>query len=109
MLPDQLETVLQEIATRRCAECHDEGVPRKFYTRMLKPENNNFMLAPLAKEAGGTGLCQEAVFESKDDPDYQKLLEVFLPIQELLQHRPRADMPNFDLRSSSTASDLLKK
>jgi hypothetical protein len=109
MLPDQLEPVLQEIATRRCADCHDEGVPRKFYTRMLKPENNSFMLAPLAKEAGGTGLCQEVVFQSKDDPDYQKLLEVFQPIQELLQYRPRADMPDFDLRSSSTTSTLLKK
>jgi hypothetical protein len=62
---------------------------------MLKPENNNFMLAPLAKAAGGTELCGRAVFESKEDPDYQKLLETFLPIQELLRKRPRADMPEF--------------
>ncbi|MFV2069241.1 MAG: hypothetical protein ACC645_19930, partial [Pirellulales bacterium] len=73
MLPDRLEPVLQEIAARRCATCHEQGIPRKFYTRMLKPENNNFMLAPLAKEAGGTGRCGVAVFHSKDDPDYQQL------------------------------------
>ncbi|MFV1968522.1 MAG: hypothetical protein ACC628_24125, partial [Pirellulaceae bacterium] len=95
MLPDQLEPVLQEIAARRCVQCHQQGVPRKFYTRMLKPENNNFMLAPLAKEAGGTGDCREVVFRSKEDPDYQKLLEVFRSIQELLRLRPRADMPGF--------------
>ncbi len=95
MLPQKLEPTLSEIASRRCVECHKEGVPQTFYTRMLKPENNNFMLAPLAKAAGGTELCGRAVFESKEDPDYQKLLETFLPIQELLRKRPRADMPEF--------------
>ena len=97
MLPQQLEPTLKEIASRRCASCHDEGVPRKFYTRMLKPENNSFMLAPLAKAAGGTEQCGQAAFESKDDADYQKLLSVFTPIQELLNRRPRADMRDFAL------------
>ncbi|NQT40627.1 MAG: hypothetical protein HQ581_24250, partial [Planctomycetes bacterium] len=95
MYPTALDSTLGEIASRRCASCHDKGVPRKFYTRMLKPENNNFMLAPLAKESGGTQKCGQAVFASKEDPDYQKLLEVFRPIQELLEERPRADMPGF--------------
>ncbi len=95
MMPAGLDSTLAEIASRRCASCHDKGVPRKFYTRMLKPENNSFMLAPLAKESGGTQKCGQAVFASKEDPDYQKLLEVFRPIQELLEERPRADMPGF--------------
>jgi len=95
MYPDALEPTLREIASRRCAGCHQQGIPRKFYTRMLKPENNNFMLAPLAKESGGTEKCGQAVFKSKEDPDYRKLLEVFRPIQELLERRPRADMPGF--------------
>ena len=62
---------------------------------MLKPENNSFMLAPLAKAAGGTEKCGQAVFPSKEDPDYRKLLDVFRPIQQLLEERPRADMPGF--------------
>ena len=95
MFPEQLEPALKEIASRRCVQCHEQGIPRKFYTRMLKPENNSFMLAPLAKESGGTQKCGQAIFESKNDPDYQKLLEVFRPIQELLEQRPRADMPGF--------------
>ena len=95
MLPQQLESTLQEVASRRCVACHKDGVPREFYTRMLKPENNSFMLAPLAKEAGGTERCGEAVFKSKNDPDYRKLIETFEPIQELLEERPRADMLGF--------------
>ena len=95
MLPDNLESTLEEIAVRRCVQCHETGIPRTFYTRMLKPENNNFMLAPLAERAGGTEACGQAVFLSKEDPDYQKLLDVFRPIQELLKQRPRADMPGF--------------
>ena len=95
MLPDGLESTLAEIASRRCAQCHAKGIPRTFYTRVLKPENNSFMLAPLAKQSGGTEKCGQGVFESKEDRDYQKLLEVFRPIRELLEQRPRADMPGF--------------
>jgi len=97
MMPEQLDSTLKEVAARRCAECHKEGIPRKFYTRMLKPENNNFMLAPLAKDAGGTEACGRAIFASKDDPDYRKILETFKPVQELLEKRPRADMQGFVL------------
>jgi hypothetical protein len=95
MYPAQLDATLNEVAARRCTECHDKGLPRKFYTRMLKPENNNFMLAPLAKEAGGTEKCGRPVFPSKDDPDYRKLLDTFRDIQQLLENLPRADMADF--------------
>ncbi len=97
MLPQDLDATLNEVAARRCVSCHENGVPRKFYTRMLKPENNNFMLAPLALKAGGTEKCGQAVFESKNDSDYRKLLDIFTPVQELLARRPRADMENFVL------------
>ncbi len=95
MLPPELEPVLNEVASRRCASCHDAGLPREFYTRMLNPENNGFLLAPLAKQAGGTEACGQAIFTTRDDPDYQKILAVFAPIQDLLKRRPRADMPGF--------------
>jgi hypothetical protein len=53
------------------------------------------MLAPLAKEAGGTQKCSKVIFQSKSDPDYQKILEAFKPLQKLITEIPRADMPNF--------------
>ena len=70
-------------------------MPRKFYTRVLNPEKNNFLLAPLAKEAGGTQQCGQPVFASTADPDYQKVLRTFDPIRGLLKQRPLADMQEF--------------
>jgi hypothetical protein len=95
MLPLDLDATLDEVATRRCASCHQEGIPRQFYTRVMKPENNSFLLAPLARQAGGTQACSQPVFLSKDDPDYQKILATFAPIHALLRERPRADMEGF--------------
>lgn len=92
MYPYELDSTFEEVASRRCVECHKDQIPRKFYTRMLKPENNNFMLAPLAKSAGGTEKCGQPVFQSKADPDYKKLMDVFQPLQDMLRKQPRADM-----------------
>lgn len=96
MYPYELDNVLKEVASRRCVECHKKSVPRKFYTRMLKPENNSFLLAPLAVSAGGTEKCGRAIFKSSEDKDYQKIMEVFRPLKEMLENRPRADMLAFD-------------
>ena len=82
-------------AARRCAQCHKPGIPRKFYTRVTNPQKNNFLLAPLANQAGGAQQCGRAVFVTTDDPDYQKILRTFDPIHALLAKRPRADMPGF--------------
>ncbi|MBI24275.1 MAG: hypothetical protein CMN05_11930 [Roseibacillus sp.] len=92
MYPYELDTVLKEVASNRCFECHKKEIPRDFFTRMLKPENNSFMLAPLAGSAGGTERCGQAIFKSKDDPDYQRLMAVFQPLKEMLKKTPRADM-----------------
>ncbi|MCL2624984.1 MAG: hypothetical protein FWD31_15075, partial [Planctomycetaceae bacterium] len=122
MYPQHLDVVLNEVATRRCAECHDKGnverrnwvhrtqnqtlysgemdegiVPRRIFTRATQPELNPFLLAPLAKEAGGTGLCVQggqAVFADTSDPDYQAILRTFAPLQKMLATNPRLDMPD---------------
>ena len=92
MWPDEFEQVFEEIASRRCVSCHQEEVPQKGYLRVEKPELNRFMLAPLAKSAGGTEACGKPVFQSKDDTDYQALLDLFDPIIELLENTPRLDL-----------------
>jgi len=97
MMPLHLDSTLKEVASRRCAGCHKSGIPRKFYTRVMKPENNSFLLAPLSKEAGGTQQCGQPVFQSKDDPDYRKILTSFEPVHALLKQRPRADMKSYNL------------
>jgi hypothetical protein len=97
MMPQTLEPTLKDVARRRCNSCHKRGIPRKFYTRVMNAERNNFLLAPLSKAAGGTERCGKPVFASKDDPDYRKILATFAPIHNLLKERPRADMPGFTL------------
>ncbi|MBN2136679.1 MAG: PD40 domain-containing protein [Sedimentisphaerales bacterium] len=98
MIPADFESVFQEVARRRCASCHkadDKGtvqVPRKVWLRITHPELNNFLLATLAKDAGGTQQCGSAVFESGQDPDYKAILKTFEPMHEMLKRQPRMDM-----------------
>ncbi|MGL4941736.1 MAG: DUF7402 domain-containing protein [Thermoguttaceae bacterium] len=98
--PAALDSTLKEVAARRCVSCHTEergGVPRTFYTRILAPEKNDILLAPLAESAGGTQRCGRAIFATTDDPDYQAILKTFDENKRLLETVPRADMPNFKL------------
>jgi hypothetical protein len=123
LVPKNFEAVLADVAERRCVSCHSKPVnglegwfswnaprgrrakqktapkrsalnlPLKFYLRWEKPELNNFMLAPLAKSAGGTETCGMAVFKDASDPDYQKLLRAFDSINQRVKKAPRMDMP----------------
>jgi len=108
MLPPDLDSTLKEVASRRCASCHQDGIPRKFYTRVVNPENNNFLLAPLSKESGGTQQCGQPVFLSKRDHDYRKILKTFEPIHKLLKEHPRADMQGFRVNGTGPATGRLR-
>ncbi len=93
MYPAALDKALAGVAKRRCASCHKGGrVPRKFYTRIENPQLNGFLLAPLAKAAGGTEACGKPIFKDTNDPDYQAILKTFEPIRKMLEHTPRMDM-----------------
>ena len=94
IMPDGLDKALAEVGRRRCAECHAEGkFPRREWTRITEPELNEFLVAPLAKSAGGSERCGKAVFQDRNDPDYQALRELFRPVEKMLVDRPRMDMP----------------
>jgi hypothetical protein len=93
LAPEKLEKVLAEVAARRCAGCHDGGkIPRRDWVRITEPELNPFLLAPLARDAGGSGHCGEAIFADRNDPDYQAILATFEPITKMISRRPRMDM-----------------
>ncbi|MDR1960585.1 MAG: hypothetical protein LBQ54_16360 [Planctomycetaceae bacterium] len=116
--PPTLDTVLNEVAARRCVQCHSKGnvsrrnwvrrtqnqvqypeentegtVPRRSWTRITEPELNPFLLAPLAKSAGGTERCG-IIFPDKNDSDYRKILETFEPVLKSITKQPRIDMPD---------------
>lgn len=93
LIPADLDRVLADVGARRCTGCHEGGrVPRSFYTRIVHPEDNPFLLAPLATEAGGTEACGRGVFADRDDPDYRAILATFDPLRGELAAHPREDM-----------------
>lgn len=116
----------QPVLARRCDTCHTGGrrIPHtlsdengisfwtpdwndprlKHYHRHLlfnlsRPEKSLYLKAPLAKEAGGFGLCTDkegkAVFASTDDPDYKALLAMIQDGHDVLERVKRFDMPGF--------------
>jgi hypothetical protein len=104
MLPPDLRKVMDDVYARRCAECHTTRSVRiptpwrghawgELGVRIENPQLNTFLLAPLAKAAGGTERCGQPVFASADDPDLRAVLKTFEPIHQLMRDRPRMDMP----------------
>ncbi len=93
ILPPKLNGVLGEVSKRRCASCHKRGVPRRVWTRITEPELNPFLVAPLAKAAGGSEKCGKPIFKNTKDVDYLKILATFEPVTKMLKDNPRMDMP----------------
>lgn len=105
IVPKDLDEILRDVAGRRCISFHgdpkdrqdtfvytDGKIHRKIWTRITNPRLNNFLLAPLAKAAGGTEACGAPIFKTKNDPDYQALLKSFDPVRAMIRQRPRVDM-----------------
>jgi hypothetical protein len=92
--PADLDKTLSDVARRRCAVCHENGkIPRRVWTRITRPELNDFLLAPLARSAGGTERCGRPIFSDKGDADYRAILKTFDAVQAMLRKTPRMDMP----------------
>jgi hypothetical protein len=66
---------------------------------LSRPEKSTLLLAPLAKAAGGYGICEERsgrfVFRTTADPDYMKLLGCMKDYRAALEQTTRFDMPTF--------------
>jgi len=119
-----------EAIDRRCGTCHkdngslpralsdernmsfwrfDQKDPRHRYNRHIlfnlsRPEKSLLLLAPLAMDAGGFGLCADTngqpakVFADRMDPDYGKLLAMVAAGKSKLDGITRFDMENFQPR-----------
>jgi Hydrazine synthase alpha subunit middle domain len=109
-----------EAINRRCGSCHQKGksLPRylsedragRFSCHLVfdltDPANSTIVRAPLAKEAGGLGICgpkaQEGkpppsapVFGDTADPDYQAILALCVAGKQHIEAITRFDMPGF--------------
>ena len=76
VVPENLNAMLDEISKRRGIE-----LPRTFFIRLDHPEKNPFLATPLAR----------GNFASKEDPDYQRILECFKDVPKSLDQRIDVD------------------
>lgn len=124
----------QPVFKDRCISCHDPKAhpvaqtlsdeiglsfwapnmddPKLKYSRhvvfnLSRPEKSLILLAPLAKSAGGYGLCKpkgaatnddSTVFVNKDDPGYKLLMAMCEGGKHHLEEVKRFDMPGFKPR-----------
>ncbi len=110
VLQDKEDVFLKKgkVMSRRCMSCHGKKFPAHVELRynLTEPAKSLVLLAPLAAEAGGYGLCESrsprpedgndvGVFGSTDDPDYQELLADIRRLKNDLDRRKRFDMPGF--------------
>ena len=87
----------------RCISCHGQdkgkltldGYRVEAACNLDRPEKSLLVRAPLAKAAGGLGICQGAVFADTEDADYQKLVEAIRIAGGELAAGKRFDMPGF--------------
>jgi hypothetical protein len=117
-----------DVISRRCADCHRGGsgpppipsslsdergisfwrpeIPDRAQTtsrhivfNLSRPDKSLLLLAPLAREAGGLGLCrkpdQSAVIPGTNDADYAILLAMVTAGRDTLKRITRFDMPDF--------------
>ena len=117
-LPKGFTETIKDVASRRCVSCHP-GVQKdnnwvfklkgNFYVRIDNPQWNNFLMAPLAKKAGGSEKCGQAVFKDTNDPDYAKIMAGFEKLQQKLQQRPRFDMLKLEDQKARCQEDVYVK
>ena len=75
---------------------------RHIVFNLSRPEKSLYLLAPLARAAGGWELCRDPktsrpapVFMSTSDPEHQKLLAMCVAGKNYLERITRFDMPGF--------------
>jgi len=103
----------EDAIKQRCGNCHgkllDDKRGRRYEPLYLgdirhmeelvcnisQPEKSLVLQAPLAREAGGLGLCRQAVFAGADDPLYREILARLRDSHNRLKNRGRFGMPGF--------------
>jgi mono/diheme cytochrome c family protein len=78
---------------RRCGACHEaEEVSRPDWIDLRQPQKSLFLVAPLAKESGGTGKCRPAVYKAQTDADYRALRGLVETAVKRAWAAPRRDL-----------------
>ena len=59
---------------------------------LRQPQESRFLVAPLAKEAGGRGKCVQPVYRDQHDPDYQAVRQLVETAVQRAWANPRRDL-----------------
>lgn len=90
------QALLQEISglhQQRCASCHEtQAVTRADWIDIHRPHRSLFLMAPLATSAGGSAKCETPVYESAEDPAYQRVLNLLETAVTKAWQYPRRDL-----------------
>jgi mono/diheme cytochrome c family protein len=88
-----LTAKLTQIHARRCAGCHkSDEVTRPYWIDLRRPERSLFLVAPLAREAGGSAKCGQGPYKSADDEDYKAVLSLVRSAVQKAWASPRRDV-----------------
>jgi hypothetical protein len=71
---------------------------RHLVYNLTRPKKSLLLLAPLARAAGGFGVCPETVFADRSDPDFRTLANAIVDAKAYLDGIKRFDMPGFQPR-----------
>jgi hypothetical protein len=95
-------TLLKSLAAvheRRCLSCHKpQDVTRTDWIDIHEPAKSRFLLAPLGKDAGGTGKCIPAVYKDQNDSDYRAVRELVEAAVKKAWENPRRDLQALAVR-----------
>jgi len=92
LLTAPIRQSLDAVFKRRCASCHAGDTGRAYRVNFDDPLKSPVLLAPLAKAAGGTGACGEAVLKDLEDADAKALRDALTRLQAEMRDNPRMDM-----------------
>jgi hypothetical protein len=92
LLTPGIKAALHGVFDKRCASCHGQDKSRVERVKFLDVDQSPALLAPLAKSAGGTEKCGQAVFVDRDDPDAKALIDTLHKLAEEIKTNPRIDM-----------------
>lgn len=94
-----LNATLVSIHQKRCASCHKaESVSRTDWIDIQQPDRSRFLVAPLGHSEGIIRGCAQATYTSRDDADYQAILNAVQAAAKRTWEEPRRDVAELQNR-----------
>jgi mono/diheme cytochrome c family protein len=89
----ELQQTVLAVHQKRCAECHaPDTVSRLDWIDLKTPSKSRFLVAPLARSAGGMERCGRAIYADQNDPDYAALRKAVEEAVKKAWQFPRRDV-----------------